>query len=181
MAFAAALIAASGIDFDHRVIPDTISLGGLALGLTALPTLRWVEGAPFSAAWLHALVGALLGGGLLWTVGFLHARICALQGRRFPHWPGDGEAFPRPGESDYWYWFPGMGFGDVKLLAMIGTVLGPLGVIECVLAASAAGLLLGLGWFLVRRDLSAPFGFGPALAAGALVALLLPASFLPLS
>jgi leader peptidase (prepilin peptidase)/N-methyltransferase len=180
MAFSAALIAAGGIDFDHHIIPDAISLGGLGLGLSAVPALRVVEGVPPQAAWIYSIAGALLGGGLLWTVGFVHARVCAARGRRFAHWPEAGERYPRPADADYWYWFPGMGFGDVKLLAMIGTVLGPLGVVHCLIAASAIGLLLGLVWFTVRRDASAPFGFGPALAAGALVVLLYPASLLPL-
>ncbi len=178
--FAAALVAAAGIDFDHRIIPDSISLGGLGLGLSVVPWVRSGGGVPYGEAWLEAAAGALLGGGLLWGVGFVHARLCALQGRRFAHWPGDGEEFPGPRELDYWYWFPGMGFGDVKLLAMIGTVVGPLGVIQSILAASAFGLLLGLAWYLVRRDAAAPFGFGPALSAGALVALLAPPSLLPL-
>jgi hypothetical protein len=43
-------------------------------------------------------------------------------GRRFPHWPGEGEAMPQPASLDYWTWFPGVGFGDVKLLAMIGGI-----------------------------------------------------------
>lgn len=180
MLFVAGLVAAAGIDFDHRFIPDSISLGGLALGLSAVPALRVLEGAAPAEAWIHSAMGALLGGGLLWSVGFAHARICAFLGRRFEHWP-DAESYPRPGELDYWYWFPGMGFGDVKLLAMIGAILGPVGVVHCILAASAAGLLLGLGWFVVRRDAAAPFGFGPALALGAVLALLLPASLLPLS
>jgi leader peptidase (prepilin peptidase)/N-methyltransferase len=71
-----------------------------------------------------------------------------------------------------------MGFGDVKLLAMIGAFLGPLGVVSSVLAASLLGLLFGLGWALVTRRLDSPFGFGPALAGGALVSLLLPVGWL---
>ncbi len=174
MALCAALVAAGGIDFDHHVIPDEIAIGGLALGLTAVPALRVFEGVDWQAAWGHAVAGALVGGGILWLVGFAHARWCAARGRRFEHWPGEGEDFPRPRSADYWMWFPGMGFGDVKLLAMIGSVLGPVGVVQCVVAASAVGLLLGLGWALVHRDLAAPFGFGPALAAGALLVLLAP-------
>ncbi len=180
MVFAAGLVAAAGIDFDHRIIPDSISLGGLALGLSAVPAIRVLEGAAPAEAWSHSLAGALLGGGLLWSVGFVHARLSAAMGRQFPHWP-DEEGYPRPSQADYWYWFPGMGFGDVKLLAMIGAVLGPVGVVHCILAASAAGLLLGVGWYLVRRDAAAPFGFGPALALGALVVLLVPAPVFPLS
>lgn len=174
MAFGAALLVAGAIDFDHRIIPDEISLGGLALGLTLVPAARVFEGAPASAAWLHAATGAALGGGMLWIVGFVHARVCALAGRRFEHWPGDDEEFPRPRSLDYWTWFPGMGFGDVKLLAMIGAFLGPVGVIETVVAASAVGLVFGIGWALLRRSLASPFGFGPMLAAGALLALLVP-------
>jgi leader peptidase (prepilin peptidase)/N-methyltransferase len=174
MAFGAALVAAGAIDLDHRIIPDEISLGGLVLGLTVVPLARVHEGAPASAAWLHAVTGAALGGGLLWIVGFVHARICAAAGRRFEHWPEEGADFPRPNSMDYWVWFPGMGFGDVKLLAMIGAFLGPVGVIETIIAASAVGLLFGLGWALLRRSFASPFGFGPMLAAGALLTLLVP-------
>jgi prepilin signal peptidase PulO-like enzyme (type II secretory pathway) len=122
------------------------------------------------------VTGAALGGSLLWIVGFVHARICAAAGRRFEHWPEEGADFPRPSSMDYWVWFPGMGFGDVKLLAMIGAFLGPVGVIETIVAASAVGLLFGLGWALLRRSFASPFGFGPMLAAGALLTLLVPIS-----
>jgi leader peptidase (prepilin peptidase)/N-methyltransferase len=174
MGFGAALLAAGAIDFDHRIIPDEISVGGLVAGLTLAPLLRVFEGTPAAAAWAHAVSGALLGGGLLWMVGFAHARLCAVGGRRFDHWPGDAEDFPRPASLDYWTWFPGMGFGDVKLLAMIGAFLGPVGVIQTLVAASLVGLVFGLGAALARRSIASPFGFGPMLAAGALLALLLP-------
>lgn len=173
VSFSAALIAAAGIDFDHRIIPDEISLGGLALGLSAVPVLRALAGQGLVEAWLYSASGALLGGGLLWIVGFVHARLCALQRRRFEHWP-DEEGYPSAGELDYWVWFPGMGFGDVKLLAMIGTVIGPAGILPCVIAASGAGLLFGVIYGLATRSMGAPFGFGPALAAGALVTMMVP-------
>lgn len=174
LAFCAALIAAAAIDFDHRIIPDSISLGGLLLAILLVPGLQVVGGVALDAALLHSLLGAAIGGGSLWLVGFVHARVCVLAGRRFEHWPGDGEELPRPGSLDYWTWFPGVGFGDVKLLAMIGAVLGPLGVLETILAASAGGLILGVGHALLSRSWAAPFGFGPAIALGALVALLVP-------
>ena len=175
MAFGAALLAAAAIDLDHRVIPDEISLGGLAVGLSLAPAADVLAGSSSAgAAWSRAVAGALLGGGLLWSVGFLHARACAARGRRFEHWPGEGEAFPGPGSLDYWTWFPGMGFGDVKLLAMIGAFLGPAGVVETLVAASFAGLAFGLVWAAARRSFAAPFGFGPMLAMGALLALLVP-------
>ena len=79
---------------------------------------------------------------------------------------------------DYWVWFPGLGFGDVKLLAMIGAFLGPYGAIETILAAALVGLVLGLGWVAVERNWSSPFGFAPAIAIGAIGVLTSPVHFL---
>jgi leader peptidase (prepilin peptidase)/N-methyltransferase len=177
LAFAAALVAAAAIDFDHRFIPDAISVGGLVLAVLLVPAVRALEGESFAGALARSAGGALLGGGLLWIVGFGHARLSVALGRRFEHWPGEGEPFPGPRSLDYWIWFPGIGFGDVKLLAMIGAVLGPVGVLETIFAASLAGLVLGVAWAAATRRWSAPFGFGPAIAAGALLVLLLPHHF----
>jgi leader peptidase (prepilin peptidase)/N-methyltransferase len=172
--FAAALIAAGIIDIDHRIIPDEISLGGLVVALLAVPAVRVVAGEPFGAAFLWSLAGASLGGGLLWLVGFVHARVAVAMGREFEHWPGEGESLPKPSSLDYWVWFPGLGFGDVKLLAMIGAVIGPVGVVETILVSSLAGLAGGLIWAATIRSWSTPFGFGPAIAIGALLVLLIP-------
>jgi len=176
-AFAAALVATAAIDFDHQIIPDEISLGGLAVAIVAVPATAWLSGDAFDAAILRSLAGALVGGGMLWLVGFGHARVSTALGRRFEHWPGEGEALPRPGSLDYWTWFPGVGFGDVKLLAMIGAVLGPFGVLKSIVVASVAGLALGTLVALTRRHWNAPFGFAPAIAVGALLVLLAPDSF----
>ncbi len=174
LVFAASLIAVAAIDFDHRVIPDEISLGGLAVGLIAVPALRWLAGDPYWVALCESGLGALLGGGLLWVVGFAHARLSTALGRSFDHWPGEGEELPRPASLDYWVWFPGLGFGDVKLLAMIGAFLGPYGVIETILVAALVGLVLGLGWVAVERNWASPFGFAPAIAIGAIGVLISP-------
>jgi leader peptidase (prepilin peptidase)/N-methyltransferase len=178
LALAAALIAVASIDFDHRVIPDQISLGGLVVGLIAVPALRWLDGASYPGALFESGLGAFLGGGLLWVVGFAHARVSTALGRSFEHWPGDGEEVPRPTSLDYWVWFPGLGFGDVKLLAMIGAFVGPYGVLETILAAAIVGLVLGLAWAVVERSWSSPFGFAPAIAFGAIAVLVSPVHFL---
>jgi leader peptidase (prepilin peptidase)/N-methyltransferase len=178
MAFAATLLAVAVIDLDHRVIPDELSLGGLGVGLLGVPVVQGLSGVPLAAAFQTAASGALLGGGVLWSVGFLHARYAALTGRRFEHWPGPGEEPPRVSSLDYWTWFPGMGFGDVKLMAMIGAFLGPLGAVRAVVAASIVGLVWGLTWVALTRSWSAPFGFGPAIALGALLVVLGPANCL---
>ena len=173
-AFAAALVATAAIDFDHQIIPDEISLGGLLLALVLVPAAAAFAGGDFVAALRNSAVGAALGGGVLWVVGFAHARLSSALGRTFEHWPGEGESLPVPASVDYWVWFPGVGFGDVKLLGLIGAVVGPLGVLLTIVAASVAGLVLGLGFAAVTRRFSAPFGFGPALAAGALLVVLAP-------
>ena len=173
-AFVAALVATAAIDFDHQIIPDEISLGGLAIALAAVPFVDWLAGDAPSAALARSLTGAALGGGMLWIVGFTHARVATLFGRTFEHWPGEGEAPPRVASLDYWTWFPGVGFGDVKLLAMIGAVLGPFGVLETIVLASLVGLVVGVLVTLSRRTWNTPFGFAPAIAVGALLALLAP-------
>jgi leader peptidase (prepilin peptidase)/N-methyltransferase len=172
--FSAGLIVAGLVDIDHQIIPDEISLGGLVLGLVAMPCWMISTGQPVASAFYYSLMGALLGGGMLWIVGFTHARVCVAVGRKFEHWPGAGEQNPRPSDPDYWMWFPGMGFGDIKLLAMIGAFLGPVGVVTTVLLASVLGLLLGVGWAAVSKNWNSPFGFGPAIAGAALLSLFLP-------
>ena len=90
-------------------------------------------------------------------------------GRTFAHWPGENEAPPRPASLDYWTWFPGLGFGDVKLIGMVGAFLGPVGVVVTILLAALLGLPLGLWLARGTRDgLAAPFGFGPPIAVAAL-------------
>jgi leader peptidase (prepilin peptidase)/N-methyltransferase len=173
--FAAGLIAAAGIDFDERFIPDEISLGGAALGIALVPAAHWLAGEDYLGALAASALGAALGGGALWAVGFLHARVSVALGRSFEHWPGEGEALPRPDSLDYWTWFPGLGFGDVKLMAAVGAFLGAYGALQTIVLAAGFGLVLGLAPLLARRDVSAPFGFGPAIAAAALVVAVLPA------
>jgi len=173
-AFAAALIAVAMIDYDHQIIPDGISLGGLAAALVVVPLAQWHQGIGYFDALVRSAAGAVVGAGVLWAVAFLHARISVAMGRQFEHWPGEGVALPRPGEADYWLWFPGLGLGDVKLLAMIGAVLGPVGVLDSILASSLVGLVLGGLQAGTRSALASPFGFAPAIAVGATATLFLP-------
>lgn len=184
--FGAALIAAAMIDFDHQIIPDSISLGGLVVALALVPAVAAMSAgassAPgtdtFASVWIASLkqsaLGALVGGGSLWAVAFVHARVSVAMGRTFEHWPGEGEALPTPREADYWLWFPGLGLGDVKLLAMIGAVVGPLGVLDTILVSSIVGLILGGTQALARGALGRPFGFAPAIAVGTVAMLFLP-------
>lgn len=63
----------------------------------------------------------------------------------------------------------GMGLGDAKFLAMIGTFVGPAGVLYTLLGASFLGALVGLALIRIGRlGAKTPIPFGPFLAAAAL-------------
>jgi leader peptidase (prepilin peptidase)/N-methyltransferase len=68
----------------------------------------------------------------------------------------------------------GMGMGDVKLAALLGLVLGSLGL-RFVGVAAAAGILVGglagIGALLAGRGRKSAIPFGPSIAAGAIVAV----------
>ncbi len=172
--FAAGLIAAAGVDWDERWIPDEISLGGIVAGLALVPIAQWIDGAIYLDALRSSAAGALLGGGSLWLVGFLHARLADAMGRTFDHWPGEGAERPRFGSLDYWTWFPGLGFGDVKLMTAVGAFVGPVGAVQVIFLAALFGLAFGLILWFARRGLAAPFGFGPPIALAAVVAVIAP-------
>ncbi|MDG2303691.1 MAG: prepilin peptidase [Candidatus Binatia bacterium] len=136
--FSCALLVIAYIDLDHQIIPDKISLPGIVLGLAAaIPA-----GMP---AITDAVLGVLVGGGLLLTVAWTYER-----------WTGR----------------EGMGGGDVKLLAMIGAFLGWQGVLLTLLLGSLLGSAIGIALMASRgadRKLAIPFG--PFLSLGALVTL----------
>lgn len=91
-----------------------------------------------------SVIGVLLGGGVLWATGALYERVRGVEG---------------------------MGMGDVKMLAMIGAVLGwPLMLLTLVLS-SVAGGVLGVVLILVRGDArTTALPFGSFLAPAALAA-----------
>jgi leader peptidase (prepilin peptidase)/N-methyltransferase len=65
----------------------------------------------------------------------------------------------------------GLGGGDIKFLATIGSFIGPNGVIVTVFISSLVGSIAGIGWALLSKKsklmkLSIPFG--PFLVLGAL-------------
>ena len=94
--------------------------------------------------WRAAVRGVIVGGGALWAVGEAYFRI--------------------RGEE-------GMGFGDVKLLAMIGAFLGWQLMLVTALIASLTGALVGGVMVLFdRANMKYPLPLGSFLAAGAIIA-----------
>lgn len=141
----AILMAVTFIDLDHRLIPDPLSLGGLVLGLLTC----WIHPAYFEAmGWFQSVSGALLGFGSFYLLAWTYEKFA---GR------------------------PGLGGGDIKLLAMIGAFLGPHGVLITVLISSVLGSLIGVGWAMMTRASKASqdlmkvaIPYGPFLVMGAL-------------
>lgn len=70
--FVAALIVITFIDLDHRIIPNEISLPGIALGF-ACSFL-------FAGRWIESLIGLLVGGGLLLAVSLLYSVVRGKEG-----------------------------------------------------------------------------------------------------
>ena len=70
--FFSLLVPIAFIDIDHRIIPDELSLGGLAAGLL----LSFLPG----GEWKGSVAGALLGGGILYATAFLYEKVRGAEG-----------------------------------------------------------------------------------------------------
>ena len=152
-AFVCALITVSVIDFDFQIIPDEISVGGLVLGIVlsvALPALHGTD-----SRWLalgRSVIGVLIGGGVLYLTGML---------------------------GDFIFRKESMGGGDIKLLAMAGSILGWKLVVLTFFIAPILALIPGLMVLLFRKSHVIPYG--PFLSLGLVVALFFGPAILRLS
>ncbi|MFH0959728.1 MAG: A24 family peptidase [Pseudomonadota bacterium] len=67
----------------------------------------------------------------------------------------------------------GVGGGDIKLIAMVGSFVGAQGVLFTLLLASLTGYLFGLGWAICRKVSSnAVIPFGPFISSSAVLYVL---------
>ena len=71
--FAATLVTISFIDLDHRIIPDILSLPGVAAGWA-------VSFFPWGVYWIDSLIGTLAGGGSLYLVAVLYEKMTGREG-----------------------------------------------------------------------------------------------------
>lgn len=70
--FLAGLVAVTAIDLDHRIIPDSLSLGGVVVGFV---------GSFFtSVGWTASLIGILVGGGILLAVALAYYGLTRREG-----------------------------------------------------------------------------------------------------
>jgi len=141
-----ALIALTGIDLDHQLLPDSITLPLLWAGLLAAVLVGPKVGSTLPVSAQDALIGAMAGYVSLWLVFHVFRLITGKEG---------------------------MGYGDFKLFAALGAWLGWKLLPVIILLAAATGALLGIAMILLRgRDRSAPIPFGPYLAAAGWLAMM---------
>ena len=133
------LIALTGIDFNHQLLPDNLTLPLLWLGLFININGTFTT--------LHdAVIGAMAGYLSLWSVYWAFKLIRGKEG---------------------------MGYGDFKLLAVIGGWVGWQLLPVVILLSSVIGALVGLttiAFFDGQRD--KPIPFGPYLAGAGWIALI---------
>jgi leader peptidase (prepilin peptidase)/N-methyltransferase len=140
------LIALAFIDLEHQLLPDSLTLPLLWLGLLASLTGWSAMGGNLPVDPAGAISGAGAGYISLWLIyhGFR-----LLTGKE------------------------GMGYGDFKLLAALGAWLGLQMLLPIVLLSALVGALVGMTLILLRRqDRGTPIPFGPFLAAAGWLAMM---------
>jgi len=165
LVFASALLALVFIDAEHMLLPNVITYPGIAFALVARIAIPYLTGTPHfddlpslsqsvladMPIWVTslagALIGALIGGGSLWLMGWTWEKLRGIEA---------------------------MGLGDVKMMFMVGAYVGwrltILTIFVGVLTGSVIGILL-----MARqreRNMQMLLPFGVFLGLGAIAALL---------
>jgi leader peptidase (prepilin peptidase) / N-methyltransferase len=162
--FLAVILVLIFTDYHHQILPDVLTLPGLAAGILLSPfqadsLLR--DGSDFLAfnlaVWVHptnaeavlpwagSLLGALVGGGTLFLVGMGYQLLRKRQG---------------------------LGIGDMKMMAMVGAFLGWRPALLVIFAGSFLGSVVGLFLILFGgRTLQTKLAFGTFLGAASIVVL----------
>ncbi len=161
--FLSGLVIATFVDFDERIIPDSVSIGGMAAGLAASALVPELQGARTPLCGSMALRGLALSGVglaagvvvLLFVAVVLGKLLCLIL-------PYLRERVKEEGGA--------MGMGDVKFLGAIGAFFGWKAVLFTLVVSSFVGALAGIVQIAVgkgEKGLAIPFG--PYLAVGAFV------------
>jgi leader peptidase (prepilin peptidase)/N-methyltransferase len=153
----ALLVGLTFSDLETLLLPDELTIGGFLIGL-AFSFFLPVPGGIFRAifglfglelgtrmgSFVEALLGALVPAGTIWFGGWLFEKLRNKEG---------------------------LGFGDVKMLAMIGAFLGIQGALLTLIIGSVAGSLIGLIFIKATGKDPANYQlpFGTFLGAAALV------------
>ncbi len=136
-------IVATFVDFEHRIIPDEVSIGGMIVGVVLslfVPQLHGTH-SPFLGVG-YSIVGLLVGGGCIYLMGTI---------------------------GDLVFKKETMGGGDVKLMAMVGSFMGWKLALLTFFLAPFFGAVFGIVEKIRTKD--STIAYGPFLIIGALVSL----------
>jgi leader peptidase (prepilin peptidase) / N-methyltransferase len=136
--FLTLLVGIALTDAAEMVIPDQFTIVGAVMGLA-------LAAAPGGIAFKDALIGALLGYGLLWGVKLGAEKLLKK---------------------------PALGVGDIHMMAMVGAFLGPIGAAVTIFLGSFFGLAIGVPYTAIRGRtvIGAYLPLGVFLALGAALA-----------
>jgi leader peptidase (prepilin peptidase) / N-methyltransferase len=141
-----ALIALTGIDIDHQLLPDNITLPLMWAGLLAAVAIGPIAGAAVPVSPKEAIIGAAAGYISLWLIFHAFKLVTGKEG---------------------------MGYGDFKLFAALGAWLGWKVLPMVIVLSAATGAVLGILMIALQgRDRRAPMPFGPYLAAAGWLAMM---------
>ena len=163
--FIAAIIALIFIDATNWILPDAITLPGVAFAIVARLVIPYINVDPhfddlpsltanllaewpiWAASLFGALLGALVGGGFLWLTGWTWEKLRNVEA---------------------------MGLGDVKMMLMVGAYLGWRLTILTIFLAVLSGSIAGVVLMIVNRErnLQQLLPFGIFLGLGSIVSLL---------
>ena len=133
------LIASSGIDISHKLLPDSITLPLLWLGIL-------LSFGDVFVSLAVSVIGAMAGYMSLWSVFWLFKLVTGKEG---------------------------MGYGDFKLLAMLGAWTGWKMLFVIILTSSAVGAVIGITMIVLKMtERGTQIPFGPYLAAAGWITLL---------
>jgi leader peptidase (prepilin peptidase)/N-methyltransferase len=132
-------VALTLIDLDEYLLPDSLTLPLIWIGLIA-------NSFSIFTSLESAVYGAIAGYLSLWSIYWLFKLLTGKEG---------------------------MGYGDFKLLAAIGALLGWQALPVVILLSSVVGAVVGIaGIIILGRDKNIPIPFGPYLAAAGFIAAL---------
>ncbi|MGH9969995.1 MAG: prepilin peptidase, partial [Pyrinomonadaceae bacterium] len=163
--FVSALVALIFIDAEHMLLPNAITYPGIVFAGVARLALPYLVGAPhfddlpglmqgmlsgmpmWAASLVGAFIGALIGGGSLWLMGWTWEKLRGVEA---------------------------MGLGDVKMMFMVGAYLGWRLTILAIFLGALSGSVIGIGIMLYegKRDLQKQLPYGVYLGLGSIIGLL---------
>jgi leader peptidase (prepilin peptidase)/N-methyltransferase len=145
-AFCSSLLVITFIDLDFQIIPDRITLPGIPIGLVAGSLLLpdpFLRASPLGP--LASVTGSAAGFSLYYSIAYLSLKILKKEG---------------------------MGGGDIKLMAMVGGLLGWKAVILTTFLGSVLGSIVGVLMMVAGgKGRGTLIPFGPFLALGSLISL----------